>query len=74
MGVRASGSLSRITLDEWIKRFRCRPKEIVVKGRQIKKTVDDIKVAMHNLPPGSRLIGIAIRQAQRQSERTKKLS
>ena len=56
MGLRASGALSRICMDIWMKGFKQKLEELRVKLRLAKKYVDDVLTVVHNLPLGSRFI------------------
>ena len=57
MDLRAFGSLSRSTMDEWLEKFRSKLDEIGIKVTLIKKYKDDVTVIAHNLPLGTRSIG-----------------
>ena len=54
MGLRASGPVSRICMDIWVKKFIRRLEELRVRLRLAKKYVDDVLTVAHNLPLGSR--------------------
>ena len=57
MGLRASGSLSRITMDFWVVNFKAKLDLLGIKLKMLKKYVDDVLVIAHNLPLGTRLNG-----------------
>ena len=54
MGVRASGSLSKVCMDQWIEDYRELLVACNVEVKLLKKYVDDVLVVCINLPLGSR--------------------
>ena len=57
MGLKASGPLSRITMDDWMCNFKKKLEDLNIKGRLSKKYVDDVDTVVHNLPSGTRYNG-----------------
>ena len=54
MGVRASGFPSRVYTDESIEKFKQKLEDYGIDVRMLKKYVDDVLLAVVNLPLGSR--------------------
>ena len=57
IGLRATGSLSRITMDQWIQDFKKLAERAGVELWLLKKYVDDVLVICTNLELGSRVRG-----------------
>ena len=55
IGLGATGSLSRVTMDMWIQEFRRKVESAGAKIWLLKKYVDDVLVLVDNLKPGTRL-------------------
>ena len=55
IGLRATGSLSRVTMDVWIKKFKAKLEELGIDIWLCKKYVDDVLVIVTNLKLGTRL-------------------
>ena len=54
IGVRAIGALAKVTMDQWMEKFRERLESLEIKLWLLKKYVDDVLVVVTNLPLGSR--------------------
>ena len=57
IGLRATGSLARITMDQWLQEFRKLAERAGIEFWPLKKYVDDVLVMCTNLEFGSRLRG-----------------
>ena len=53
-GLRATGSLSRVTMDKWITEFRRKVESAGAKKWLLKKYLDDVMVVATNMRLGSR--------------------